>query len=139
MSEPLLSVNNLSIEFNTPDGTTKAVQDISFEIKAGETLGIVGESGSGKSVTSLAIMQLLQTPPGKITSGEILVNGIDVIGLPEHEMRKLRGNDVSMIFQEPMTSLNPVFTVGSQLSEVLLLHKDISKKEAWQQCIHLLD
>ena len=137
--EPLLSVKNLSIEFTTPEGTVKAVENISFDIHAGQTIGIVGESGSGKSVTSLAIMQLLPSPPGKITSGEILLNGQDVIGMPEHEMRKLRGNEVSMIFQEPMTSLNPVFTVGAQLVEVLLLHKDLSKKQAWQEAIDLLD
>ncbi len=135
----LLSVKNLSIEFNTSEGTTKAVRNVSFDVCEGQTIGIVGESGSGKSVTSLAIMQLLQSPPGKITSGEIILNGKNVIGLPEHEMRALRGNEVSMIFQEPMTSLNPVFTVGAQLSEVLILHKKLTKKEALKRSIDLLD
>ena len=135
----LLSVKNLSIEFNTSEGTTKAVRNVSFDVCEGQTIGIVGESGSGKSVTSLAIMQLLQSPPGKITSGEIILNGKNVIGLPEHEMRALRGNEVSMIFQEPMTSLNLVFTVGAQLSEVLILHKKLTKRDAWRRSIDLLD
>jgi peptide/nickel transport system ATP-binding protein len=139
MSTPLLSVKNLSVEFNTPDGTVKAVQNLSFDIPAGKTVAIVGESGSGKSVTSLAIMQLLPTPAGRITSGEILLNGTNVIGLSDREMRSLRGNEVTMIFQEPMTALNPVFTVGSQVAEVLILHNNLSKKEAWKQTIELFD
>ena len=138
MKAPLLSVRNLSIEFTTPEGTTTAVENISFDIHEGETVGIVGESGSGKSVTSLAIMQLLDCPPAHI-KGKIFINGVNVVGLPDHEMRKLRGNEISMIFQEPMTSLNPVFTVGDQLMEVLLLHKNISKSEAKQQAIELFE
>ncbi len=135
----LLDVKNLNIEFHTQENIVKAVNNVSFSIKEGQTIGLVGESGSGKSVTSLACMRLIPTPPGKITSGEILFQGEDLLKKSQEEMRKIRGNDISMIFQEPMTSLNPVFKVGEQISEALMLHKAMTKKQAWARTIELLD
>ena len=131
----LLQVNNLSTGFQTEDGFVTAVDNISFNLKKGETLGIVGESGSGKSVTSLSIMRLIASPPGKITNGEIIYSSdehgtVDLLKVPEKELRKYRGNHISMIFQEPMTSLNPVFTCGDQVMEAIILHQKVSKKEA---------
>src|SRR5256885_12374469 len=120
------------------DGTVKAVDGVSFSIKRGETLGIVGESGCGKSVTSLSIMRLLDIPPGEIASGEIWLDGQDLLTLSPEEMREVRGNDVAMIFQEPMTSLNPVFTVGDQITEAVVQHTRMSKKEAWNKAIESL-
>lgn len=134
----LLSVKNLCVDFITHENQTRAVNNVSFDIPRGKTVGLVGESGSGKSVTSLAIMQLIPTPPGKI-SGEILFNGEDLLKKSEAQMRKIRGNNISMIFQEPMTSLNPVFTVGAQIAETLQLHKKLPKKEALEQAIHLMN
>lgn len=139
MTSPLLSVRNLTVEFHTAEGVTRAVNNISFDIPHGKTIGIVGESGSGKSVTSLAVMGLLQKPAAKIISGEILFNGEDLLTYDEHKMRTLRGNQISMIFQEPMTSLNPVFKVGEQISEALRIHKKMSPKEAWDKAVELLD
>ena len=139
MSDNLLSIRNLTVEFFTPEGNVRAVNNISFDIPRGKTIGLVGESGSGKSVTSLACMRLIPNPPGEITSGEIIFDGQDLLKLSEEEMRKIRGNDIAMIFQEPMTSLNPVFTVGNQISEVLMLHKGMNKKEAWNRSIELMD
>ena len=139
MTSPLLSVRNLTVEFHTAEGVTRAVNNISFDIPHGKTIGIVGESGSGKSVTSLAVMGLLQKPAAKIISGEILFNGEDLLTYDEHKMRTLRGNQISMIFQEPMTSLNPVFKVGEQISEALRIHKKLSPKEAWDKAVELLD
>lgn len=138
MSDPLISVENLSIEFKTDDGTVKAVKNISFKIPRGKTVGLVGESGSGKSVTSLAMMRLIPNPPGKITSGKILFEGQDLLTLSEADMRKVRGNRISMIFQEPMTSLNPVFTVGDQICESLILHQKMDKKAALAKAKDLL-
>lgn len=139
--ELLLDVKNLSTHFQTETGIVKAVDDISFQICKGETVGIVGESGSGKSVTSLSLMRLIPWPPGKITAGEILYHTdkgvIDLIKIPESEMRHFRGNKISMIFQEPMTSLNPVFTCGNQVDEAIILHQKKSKKEAKQLTIEL--
>ena len=139
--ELLLDVKNLSTHFHTDTGIVKAVDDISFQIYKGETVGIVGESGSGKSVTSLSLMRLIPWPPGKIVSGEILYhteNGvIDLTKIPDREMRHFRGNKISMIFQEPMTSLNPVFTCGSQVDEAIILHQKKTKKEAKQLTIEL--
>jgi oligopeptide/dipeptide ABC transporter ATP-binding protein len=132
---PLLEVKNLHTYFYTMDGITKSVEGVSFSIEKGETLGLVGESGCGKSVTSLSIMQLLARPPAKIEQGEILYNGTDLLKLSAEDMRKIRGNKISMIFQEPMTSLNPVFTVGNQVAEVLINHFHISKAEAKQKVI----
>ena len=126
-SNPILEVTNLVTEFKTEEGTVRAVDNISFRLKAGETLGIVGESGSGKSVTSLSIMRLIQTPPGKITHGEILYDNygkkINLLHISEKQMQKIRGNDIAMIFQEPMTSLNPVYTCGQQVMEAILQHR----------------
>ena len=125
----LLEVRNLKTYFDVRGGVLKAVDDVSFTIEAGETLGLVGESGCGKSVTATSIMRLVPIPPGRIAGGEILFEGIDVLKLPASEMRKVRGNKISMIFQEPMTSLNPVFTVGDQVAEVISLHKKLSQRE----------
>lgn len=137
--EILLSVKDLRVEFNTGDGIVRAVNDISFDVRAGQTVGLVGESGSGKSVTSLAVMGLIPNPPGKITGGKILYKGQDLVQASDRQMRDIRGNEISMIFQEPMTSLNPVFKVGAQISESLILHKGMSVKEAWERSIELLN
>ncbi|MGB0882509.1 MAG: ABC transporter ATP-binding protein [Vicingaceae bacterium] len=137
----LLEIKNLVTEFHTEEGVVKAVNDVSFSLNKGETIGIVGESGSGKSVTSLSAMRLIPNPPGKITNGEILFhsdNGvIDLVQCTKQEMRNYRGNDIAMIFQEPMTSLNPVFTCGEQVAEAIILHQKISKKEARNLTIEL--
>ena len=128
----LLQVDDLRTYFHTDDGTIKAVDDLSFGLEAGRTLGIVGESGSGKSVTSLTIMRLL-TSTARIETGRISFLGRDLVKLPERQMQSIRGRDISMIFQEPMTSLNPVFTVGAQIMEAIILHQRISKAEAEEQ------
>jgi peptide/nickel transport system ATP-binding protein len=138
MADAILSIKNLSVEFKTDDGTVKAVKNISFDIPTGKTVGLVGESGSGKSVSSLAIMRLIPNPPGKVTSGEILFEGKDLLKLSESQMRDVRGNKISMIFQEPMTSLNPVFTVGDQISETLMLHQNMSRAQAMAKAEDLL-
>ena len=137
-TEKILEVKNLETTFTTERGKVKAVDGVSFDLLAGKTLGIVGESGCGKSVTSLSIMRLIPNPPGKITGGEILYKGKDLLKLDLEEMRKIRGNEISMIFQEPMTSLNPVFTIGNQLIEAIRLHQDLSKGEAINQAIEML-
>ncbi|WP_455429156.1 ABC transporter ATP-binding protein [Fodinicurvata halophila] len=134
----LLEVEGLSTYFFTRDGVVRAVDDVSFSVRAGETLAVVGESGCGKSVTSLSIMGLLQTPPARIVSGHIKLQGRDLLDLPEAEMRKVRGNEISMIFQEPMTSLNPVLTIGRQIGETLVLHEGLSEKEAESRAVDLL-
>ncbi len=136
--ERLLEVKGLSTAFFTDDGVVKAVDDVSFSIPKGRTLGLVGESGCGKSVTSLSIMRLI-APPGRVTQGEILFDGVDLLKLPEEEMRRIRGNKISMIFQEPMTSLNPVFTIGSQIMEAIVLHQNVSKQEARTRAIAMLE
>ncbi|RCW48774.1 MULTISPECIES: ABC transporter ATP-binding protein [unclassified Halanaerobium] len=136
--EKLVDVKNLKTYFYTEEGVVKAVDGIDFEIYPGETLGIVGESGCGKSVTSLSIMGLVESPPGKIAEGEILFEGIDLTKLSQAEMRKIRGNEISMIFQEPMTSLNPVYTIGDQISEAIIIHKGLSKKEAMKESVEML-
>jgi len=128
-AERLLEIRNLKTYFDVRGGVLKAVDDVSFTIEAGETLGLVGESGCGKTVTANSIMRLVPIPPGRIAGGEILFDGIDILKLPASEMRKVRGNKISMIFQEPMTSLNPVFTVGDQVAEVIQLHKKLSQRE----------
>jgi len=134
--EELLKVENLKTYFFTHEGTIKAVDGVSFIINKGETLGLVGESGCGKSVTALSIMRLIQSPPGKIVGGKIYFKGKDLLELKEKEMRKIRGCRISMIFQEPMTSLDPMFTIGSEIMEVLKLHqnlkKDVAKKKAME-------
>ena len=134
----VLDVRGLVTSFHVGGRTINAVDNCSFSVKKGRTLGIVGESGCGKSVTSLSIMRLIPSPPGKIASGQILFEGIDLLALKEDEMRKIRGNRVSMIFQEPMTSLNPVFTIGNQIGEVFRLHKGASKKQARELSIDML-
>jgi peptide/nickel transport system ATP-binding protein len=139
MSAPLLSVRNLTVEFHTGEGITRAVNNISFDIPGGKTIGVVGESGSGKSVASLAIMGLLQKPAGRVLSGEIFFQGQDLLKLKESDMRNIRGNQISMIFQEPMTSLNPVFKVGDQIAESLRLHKKMTPKQAWTRAVELMN
>lgn len=126
----LLSIKNLSTHFWTEQGLVKAVQDVSFDIHAGKTLAVVGESGCGKSVTALSVMRLIPWPPGKIVAGDIRFNGQSLPALSERQMRKIRGNDIAMIFQEPMTSLNPVFTIGSQIVEAIVLHRKVSHQAA---------
>ncbi|MGM9968093.1 MULTISPECIES: ABC transporter ATP-binding protein [unclassified Rummeliibacillus] len=135
----LLQVRELETTFFTDDGAIPAVDHISFSLKEGEILGIVGESGCGKSVTSLSIMGLVPSPPGKITSGEILLDGKDLTKLSQKEMRKIRGQEIAMIFQEPMTSLNPLFTIGNQLTEAILIHhKSWSKKKASARAVEMM-
>ena len=136
--ETLLDVRDLQTYFHVMDGTVKAVDGVSFSIGGGKTLGIVGESGCGKSVTSLSIMRLLDIPPAEVMGGEIWLNGRDLLTLTEEQMRDVRGNDVGMIFQEPMTSLNPVFTIGDQISEAVVQHTKLSKKEALNKAIESL-
>lgn len=134
----LLQVKNLRVSFFTPEGEVRAIDGVDFEIDQGKTLGLVGESGCGKSVTSLSIMRLIQSPPGKIVGGEILYKGRDLLKLNNEEMRKIRGNEISMIFQEPMTSLNPVFTVGNQIGEAIKLHQGLGKAETRAKTIEML-
>ncbi len=137
--EPVIDVKNLKTEFKTYAGVVKAVRGIDFKIYPGEALGIVGESGCGKSVTGLSIMRLITWPPGKIVDGEIILDGKDILKLPESEMRKIRGGEISMIFQDPMTSLNPTLTIGFQLIEMLKLHRDYTDEQAKNRAIELLD
>lgn len=135
----LLQVRNLETTFYTDDGIVPAVDGVSFSLREREILGIVGESGSGKSVTSLSVMGLIPSPPGKISNGEILFGGKDLVKMKEKEMRAIRGNDIAMIFQEPMTSLNPLFTIGKQLNEAVLLHnKGWSKKQATARSLEMM-
>jgi oligopeptide/dipeptide ABC transporter ATP-binding protein len=134
----LLDVRDLRTHFHVMDGTVKAVDGVSFQIRRGQTLGIVGESGCGKSVTALTIMRLLDIPPAEVASGEVLFEGRDLLTLSNEEMRHVRGNDIAMIFQEPMTSLNPVFTVGDQIAEAVILHQKLSSKAAWEKAVDSL-
>ena len=136
--KPLLSVNNLSIHFLTGSGVIKAVDQISYELNAGETLGIVGESGCGKSVSALSLLRLIPSPPGKIVGGEILFEGKDLLKATKKELSSIRGNRIAMIFQEPMTSLNPVQRIGCQVREPLLLHKQMKKHRATAEAINAL-
>jgi len=138
MSDNLVEVKNLKTYFFTDDGVVPAVDGVDFSIKKGETLGIVGESGCGKSVTSLSLLRLVPNPPGKIVGGEMYFKGENLLEKSESEMRKIRGNDISMIFQEPMTSLNPVFTVGEQITEAIELHQGLNKKDALAKAIEML-
>jgi len=126
----ILSVQNLSTFFDIEDGTAKAVQNVSFDIKNGETFALVGESGCGKSVTALSIMRLISSPPGRIDSGKIFFRNHNIFEFPEKQMRRIRGNKIAMIFQEPMTSLNPVYTIGDQIAEAIMLHQKKSGDEA---------
>ena len=135
---PLLDVRGLQTYFHVMDGTVKAVDGVDFSIPRGGTVGLVGESGCGKSVTAHTIMRLIDIPPGKIVGGEVLFDGRDLLKLPMDQMRQVRGGEIAMIFQEPMTSLNPVFTIGDQISEAVLLHNEATKKEAWERAIESL-
>ena len=142
MPNPLLTVSNLTIDFSSHRGDVRAVNDVSFELHRGETLAIVGESGSGKSVTSLALLGLIPMPPGRVVSGQAIfhsekIGETDLLKLSETDLRQVRGNDIGMIFQEPMTSLNPVYTCGSQVVEALRLHTKLSAKEAKVRTIEL--
>jgi oligopeptide/dipeptide ABC transporter ATP-binding protein len=137
--EKLLDVHNLSTYFFQETGVVKAVDDVSFDLEAGETLALVGESGCGKSVSALSIMKLIPEPPGQIVGGEVFFNGQDLIGFSEAEMRDVRGKDIAMIFQEPMTSLNPVLTIGRQVTEALEIHMDMDMATATNRAVELLE
>jgi peptide/nickel transport system ATP-binding protein len=134
----LLRVRDLVTSFNTDAGALRAVDGVSFEVPQGRTVGLVGESGCGKSVTALSILRLIPSPPGTIESGKIELEGVDLLSLSESEMRDVRGNKISMIFQEPMTSLNPVYTVGAQIVEAIRLHQNKSRKEAYARAVEML-
>ena len=140
MSQPevLLEIKDLCVEFQTAEGTVHAVNHLNYTLHKGEKLGIVGESGSGKSVSSLGMLQLIPNPPGRITKGEILYKGQDLVKASEKEMQKIRGNEISMIFQEPMTSLNPIIKCGKQIAESLTLHWGMKKKEAMEEAVHMM-
>ena len=138
MNEPLLQVKNLCTSFKVDSGEVRAVNGISFNLDKGKVLGIVGESGSGKSVTAYSILQIL-THPGRIVSGSIKLHGQELVGLSDEEMRKIRGNKISIIFQDPMTSLNPTFTIGNQLMEAILLHTDRTREQAKQRAVEMLN
>ena len=137
-ADRILDVEDLHVEFNTPAGLVRAVDGLSYFVREGETLGVVGESGCGKSVTALSVLRLVPNPPGKITAGTIRFQGTNLLDLPDNELEAIRGNDISMIFQEPMTSLNPLYTVGKQISEALILHQGLSKRAAMDQATEML-
>jgi peptide/nickel transport system ATP-binding protein len=136
---PVLQVEGLRTLFFTRQGLVRAVNDVSFHVARGEVLAIVGESGCGKSITALSVMRLVPTPPGRIDSGRVLLEGRDLMALDEEAMRQVRGNEISMIFQEPMTSLNPVLTIGDQIAEAVRLHQDVSSAEAWTRAVEMLN
>jgi peptide/nickel transport system ATP-binding protein len=138
MAERLLDVKNLKTYFFTDEGVVRAVDGVDLYIEQGETLGVVGESGCGKSVTALSIMKLIPQPPGKIVEGQILYNGVNLVDLPANKLRKIRGKEISMVFQEPMTSLNPVFTCGEQIAEALRLHEGLGRREAMDKTVDML-
>ena len=138
MADPLLNVEDLRTYFSTEEGVVKAVDGVSFQVKAGERRGVVGESGCGKSVTAMSIMRLIEPPAGEIVTGTIEFDGRDLLELPEAEMQQVRGGEIAMIFQDPMTALNPVYTIGDQLMETILLHQDVSKSEAREIAINTL-
>ena len=137
--ETLLDVQNLQTRFFTADGQGKAVDGVSFNVKRGETLGLVGESGCGKSMTSLSILRLVPNPPGRIVDGNIWFKGQDLLTLSERQMREIRGNQISMIFQEPMTALNPVFTVGEQIAEVFRIHRNMGRHDAFDAAVEMME
>jgi oligopeptide/dipeptide ABC transporter ATP-binding protein len=139
MSKKLLEVKNLKTYFYSDRGIVKAVDDVSFYVNEGETLGIVGESGCGKSITCMSLVRLVETPPGKYVGGEIMFDGEDMLKVSDARLRQIRGNDISFIFQEPMTSLNPIFKIGKQISEALILHRGMSKEEAYKESIRMLE
>ena len=138
MAEPLLEVSDLKTYFHTDSGVARAVDGVSFTLDRGETLGLVGESGCGKSVTSLSLMRLIPTPPGEIVSGEIRFRGRDLLRLSEGEIRDVRGNDIAMVFQEPMSSLNPVFTCGYQIDEAVMRHQGLGAQAAREKTVEML-
>jgi peptide/nickel transport system ATP-binding protein len=138
MAERLLDVKNLKTYFFTDEGIVRAVDGVDLYIEKGETLGVVGESGCGKSVTALSIMRLIPQPPGKIVEGQILYNGLDLVTIPANKLRKIRGKEISMVFQEPMTSLNPVFTCGEQIAEALRLHEGLGRRDAMDKTVEML-
>ena len=139
MKSPLLEVRDLSIHFFTEEGVVRAVENVSLEIYPSEILGLVGESGCGKSVTGLSLLRLIPIPPGQIVNGDIFFDGRSLLNLDEKEIQRVRGNDISMIFQEPMTSLNPVFTIGDQIMEAIILHQELDKTAARKRAIEMLD
>src|SRR5574341_648544 len=139
MAETLLSVRNLKTYFYTDEGVVKAVDGLTYELHKGETLGIVGESGCGKSVHALSVMRLIPSPPGKTVEGEIWFEGRNLLKLGDEDMRHIRGNRISMIFQEPMTSLSPVLTIGEQIAEAVILHQKLDKKAAYERAIEMLE
>ena len=139
MAEPLLSVKNLTVEFTIRDGVVPVIDDLSFDLIPGETLSLVGESGCGKSMTALAIMGLIPSPPGEISAGSIVFQGEDLVQASDRRLREIRGNEVSMVFQEPMTSLNPVYTVGEQIAETLRRHQGLTRNQAQAQAIEMID
>lgn len=139
MNDKLLKVEGLETQFNTPDGVVHAVNGVSLDLHEGETLCLVGESGCGKSVTVLSILRLIQSPPGKIAAGKAFFKGEDLLAMSNEDIRQIRGGQISMVFQDPMTSLNPIMTIGKQLEEPMLLHLDISKNEAQERSIKLLE
>ena len=138
--DELLTIRDLTVSFTTENGSSsKVIENISFSLHRGKTLGLVGESGCGKSVTAMSVMRLLPSPPSRVDSGDILFDGVNLLTLTDQEMRKIRGNRIGMIFQEPMTSLNPTFSIGFQISEVLRLHRDLNKTQALRRSVELLD
>ena len=138
MQELLLDIRGLRTQFFTDDGLARAVDGVSYSLEKGETVGVVGESGCGKSVTALSVLRLIPDPPGKIVDGEIIFEGTNLLDLSSADMRRIRGNDISMIFQEPMTSLNPVFTIGNQITEAVRLHQGLNKKDALAKAVEAL-
>lgn len=138
MEQPLLDIRALETHFFTDDGLARAVDGVSYSLARGETVGVVGESGCGKSVTALSVLRLIPNPPGRIVAGEIVFEGTNLLDLSPADMRRIRGNDISMIFQEPMTSLNPVFTIGNQIAEAVRLHQGLSNREAINKAIEML-
>ena len=136
--EIVLEIEDLKTHFFTPDGVVRAVDGVSCEVRRGETLGVVGESGCGKSVTALSVLRLVADPPGRIVGGNIRFEGKDLLGASDADMEAIRGNDISMIFQEPMTSLNPLYTVGKQIGEAVALHQGVSKREAMERAVEML-
>lgn len=139
MKENILEIKDLKVHFDTEDGLVEAVNGLNIEVKKGETLGLVGETGAGKTTTALSVLDLVQRPPGKIVDGSIILDDIDIIAASEKELEDIRGKIVSMIFQDPMTALNPVITIGDQIAEAIYIHNDISKSEAWEKATEMLE